>query len=247
METNKFSSLRLLAFDYRVIRKPYRRSASIYVTHDNRISITAPSSLSESRIEEILRRKSAWILKRIRLNQERSLRFKRREYRSGEVFFCLGETYVLEIVDGQKGPCQKQNGKLRVFIPSHLNEAERKEHAVWRLTEFCRETADRIFRERVAFYANGILPKPKAIKIRTFNSQWGSASRKGILSFNWKLVMAPLSVLDYVVVHELVHLLHPNHSVHFWNQVVQIFPDYKKSRKWLRENGNILSVELLPL
>jgi hypothetical protein len=85
--------------------------------------------------------------------------------------------------------------------------------------------------------------KPKVISIRDQRTRWGSCSSRGNLAFNWRLVMAPPAVLQYVVVHELAHIFELNHSKDFWDIVAKYFPDYKKARTWLRKNASSLRVD----
>jgi predicted metal-dependent hydrolase len=104
-----------------------------------------------------------------------------------------------------------------------------------------RQDAARIIKERVAFYSAQLRLFPEKISIRDQRRRWGSCSaRTGSVNFCWRLVMAPVEVLDYVVIHELSHLRHPDHSPEFWAHVAQFVPDYKARRKWLRVNGSQL-------
>ena len=101
-----------------------------------------------------------------------------------------------------------------------------------------RHDAARLIKERVALYAEKLQLFPKKVVIKDQRRRWGScSSRTGAVNLNWRLVMAPLEVLDYVVVHELSHLKHADHSPAFWAHVAQFVPDYKARRKWLREHG----------
>ena len=106
-----------------------------------------------------------------------------------------------------------------------------------------REQARRKFEERVVFYHPLTGGHYTSITIRDQKSRWGSCSSRGTLSFNYRLIFAPPEILDYVVVHELCHLTHMNHSKDFWNKVASVMPDYKIHRKWLKEHGNELSAE----
>jgi len=108
------------------------------------------------------------------------------------------------------------------------------------------EAAREYIPKRVAYYHQFTGGKYSQITIRDQKTRWGSCSSKGTLSFNYKLMLAPPKVLDYVVVHELCHLTHMNHSKEFWQAVESVMPDYKIHRKWLKENGNNLSV-ILPM
>ena len=84
--------------------------------------------------------------------------------------------------------------------------------------------------------------EPNKIVIKKQRKCWGSCSRRRNLNFNWKIIMAPLAVIEYLVVHELVHLIHPNHSQDFWQTVAEIMPDYEKKKEWLRINGRRLTI-----
>lgn len=106
-----------------------------------------------------------------------------------------------------------------------------------------REEARRIFKERVAFYHPLTEGNYTSIAVRDQKSRWGSCSSKGTLSFNYRLIFAPPIVLDYVVVHELCHLTHMNHSKDFWGKVSSVMPEYKLHRQWLRDHGHELTVE----
>ncbi|MCM1048211.1 MAG: M48 family metallopeptidase [Clostridiales bacterium] len=102
------------------------------------------------------------------------------------------------------------------------------------------EAAHEYIPKRVAYYNAMTGGSYNKIAIRNQKTRWGSCSSKGTLSFNWRLMLAPPAILDYVVVHELCHLTYMNHSAEFWNLVESVFPDYRAARKWLKEHGNEL-------
>lgn len=111
--------------------------------------------------------------------------------------------------------------------------------------ELCyREAAKEYIPKRVAYFVQFTGGKYERITIREQKTRWGSCSGRGTLSFNWKLMLAPPAVLDYVVVHELCHLTHMNHSREFWQAVENILPDYKERRKWLKEHGDELKLDI---
>ena len=103
-----------------------------------------------------------------------------------------------------------------------------------------RKAAKEYFAARVAYYEPIIGVTHNSISIRDQKTRWGSCSSNGNLNFNWRLMLAPPRVLDYVVVHELCHRKEMNHSKAFWHTVEMVLPDYKELRKWLRENGRTL-------
>ena len=110
-----------------------------------------------------------------------------------------------------------------------------------KIIDWYKEKALDILADRVSIYKEKIAI-PKKISIKTLTARWGSCNSKGELVFNWKLILAPLPVIDYVVIHELSHLKELNHSKHFWMIVAQIMPDYKKHIKWLKNNGHTLDI-----
>ena len=111
-----------------------------------------------------------------------------------------------------------------------------------------REAAKPYFSQRAAYYAGAyrhiIRHGYSAISVRDQKTRWGSCSGHGTLSFNWRLMLAPPDILDYVVVHELCHLEHLNHSRDFWACVEAILPDYRERRKWLKEHGHELTLDM---
>ena len=119
---------------------------------------------------------------------------------------------------------------------NHLQSAEKI------FLEWYRQQALQKISERVRFYYAITNLKYHKIKISNAKKRWGSCSSQGNLNFSWRLIMAPLEVIDYVVVHELVHLEEKNHANRFWNKVEKILPDYKIQKKWLKENGHNLKL-----
>ena len=103
-----------------------------------------------------------------------------------------------------------------------------------------REYARAEFEKKVRFYADKMQVSVNRIAVKEQKTRWGSCSAKGTLSFNWRLMLAPPAILDYVVVHELCHLTHMNHSAAFWQAVEAVYPDYRSARRWLKEHGQEL-------
>lgn len=124
---------------------------------------------------------------------------------------------------------------------STLAAAEAKRLAV--MEKRYRNAARAMFESRTAHYQKSTGGHYVSITVRDQKSRWGSCSSRGTLSFNYRLIFAPPVILDYVVVHELCHLTHMNHSKDFWNMVASVMPDYKLHRKWLREHGGELTLE----
>lgn len=144
----------------------------------------------------------------------------------------LGHPYPLEIAKGQKKP---------LLLEENFKLAESaRENAKLVFERWYRAQAKKILEERVNIYASQHGLQYKKIGITSARTRWGSCSPNGLLNFSWRLIMAPMEAVDYVVVHELAHTVFHNHSKRFWKKVEKIMPDYKACRKWLRKNGPAL-------
>jgi predicted metal-dependent hydrolase len=158
---------------------------------------------------------------------------------TGESLYYLGKAYGIVSLDVEnKGVYAGFNGEnFLVYINESIKNCERKDTVRTALVKWYRERARYVFEERTSFYSRMLKLYPGTIRIKEQKTMWGSCSGRGNINYNWRLIMAPIDILDYVVVHELCHLKHKNHSKEFWNLVESIFPDYSQNRKWLRENG----------
>jgi len=149
------------------------------------------------------------------------------------------ETFLNKILsdkeDWIKITIEKQKEKSASTPKSNLDERQREE-----LEKRYRAAAKEYIPKRAAYFQSLTGGDYEKIVIREQKTRWGSCSSNKTLSFNWKLMLAPPRVLDYVVVHELCHLTHMNHSQNFWKMVAEILPDYKEQKKWLKENGSKL-------
>ena len=142
---------------------------------------------------------------------------------------------------------EKNRGWIDKQIEKAIAEEKQKEN-IRTLSELeLRELADRaadVFKRKVEYYAPIVGVTYGRVTIRNQKTRWGSCSSKGNLNFNVALMRAPIEVLDYVVVHELCHRIHLNHSREFWKEVERVLPDYKKQEKWLKDNGKRLMAEV---
>ena len=154
-------------------------------------------------------------------------------YEDGAVFPYLGREYVLKL---RQYPSYKRPGILPeencLLVLTAMTDADTLKKA---LKSWYVQQAKQIIPKRVAYYAEQMGEAYGDIRIKDVKSRWGSCSSKRNLNFNWRLVLAPMEMLDYVVVHELCHLKEMNHSPAFWRLVEAVLPDYKKRRAWLKE------------
>ncbi len=231
-------------FDYQIIRRPRRRTASISVKPDCSVRILVPATLSNQKIDELVKRKSRWIRSKITQFQEIQRNNKEKEYVSGECFTYLGRNYRLKVVtgDSEEYPVKLVNGRFYVNVPADVTKKEHAELVKEQLSKWYQEHALIRLREKAKRYAKQMGGIPYSVGIKDYRSRWGSCHTDGRIYFNWRIIVAPHSVVDYVVVHELCHLVHHNHSKKFWKLVSTIIPDYAKRKEWLKINGQRLDV-----
>lgn len=159
---------------------------------------------------------------------------------NGEQVSWLGEKRTLVVVreDRKRGRAKCVMDRLLLFVPYEADYSCKREL----LEKWFRKEAALTLKEKAQEFAGLLSVEFKDIHIKDQRSRWGSCSSKGNLNFNWRIVMAPEPVCDYVVIHELCHLKHMDHSSNFWHLVQTICPEYKQYRKWLKENGAMLYV-----
>lgn len=210
-----------------------RRTIALIVERDGSLTVRAPKRAAMRDIEQFIHEKSDWI-HRSREKLSAIVRPPQKQYSDGEKFPFLGNAYELQLVRPQRPALKFNNG----FTLSRSAQP-RGEQAFVR---WYKEKALQIFSERVQYYAGLHGFAPKQVKINSAKTRWGSCSANGTINFTWRLVMAPLEIIDYVVLHELAHLRVRNHSQTFWTLVETMVADCKEKRKWLRENGETLTL-----
>lgn len=209
-----------------------RKSIAIQITDDARLVVRAPYNANERAIMEVILKHKNWIEKKRRAIEARDPKFSPKEFVNGEGFLYLGRYYKLRIVDHQKEPLKFENQ----FYLSRTAIPEAKKIFV----EWYKKMARKIISERVQWFARKRGFEYNEVNITNAQKRWGSCSSNKNLNFSWRLIMAPLPVIDYVVIHELVHLAEKNHSRDFWIKIKMLMPDYEKHKEWLKQNGYLL-------
>ena len=207
-----------------------RKTLSLIVEADGTLTVRAPLRMKEADIRRFIEAKRNWIQRKQARVQEEAV--PPRQYVDGERFWYLGREIPLRIVSGEK-PALVMDGVFK------LTESARPQ-AESVFTAWYKKQAREVLIPRVEFFARTYGFEMEKTRISSARTRWGSCSSKKTLSFTWRLVMAPLDMIDYVVVHELCHLNEMNHSKTFWAQVETILPDYKSRRKWLKNHGKKL-------
>jgi len=226
---------------FQVVRSPKRKTASIQIDGTS-VVVRVPMNLSDKSIEEIVQKKSRWIKEKLKFQEEILSRIKSREYVNGESYRFLGEDFYLSVADGKPKRVQLKNGRFVVQIPSDYSTEKKKKHIRSQMTKWYREHALTCLNGKVKRFSRVFGVSPVSVSVKSYKSRWGGCSRDGHLTFNWAVVMAPHRYVDYLVVHELCHLVHMNHSREYWEKVASTIPDYQECRDWFRFNGVTLVV-----
>ncbi|MBT3864969.1 M48 family metallopeptidase [Candidatus Peregrinibacteria bacterium] len=187
-----------------------RRTIAIQINAEKGVVIRAPRLVSERRIEKFLKEKEDWVQKHLQKIEHNRANTKKNKFEPGEKFPLLGK---------------------EIIPPVHTKEF---------LTKWYRDKALHYLTKRTKELAKQNVLTPTKIQIRSYRARWGTCSAKNVLTYNWRIIMAPPEVVDYLICHELAHIKHKNHGKHFYKLLSEIHPTYKTDRKYLRENGHML-------
>lgn len=214
-----------------------KRTVSVIVDPDHGVSLKAPKHLDIETLNSIALNKGAWIIQKLKSHDESRYDINEREFITGESIQYLGRNYILKIT---QSPLLKNGGFCSLkgkFLECHVYNKTNKEASLKIIKKWYCERAEEKLTDRVKIYAKKMSLEPKQVLIREQKKRWASCDAKGNLRFNWQIIMAPLKLVDYVVVHELSHLKVHNHSPAFWKVVGSTLPDYTQRKDQLRKLG----------
>lgn len=212
-----------------------RKSFSLEVKVGGQLIVRAPKNAKDKDVQTVLTQKADWIAHTREKLRRKYPDYQPKTYTPGEKFWYLGQQYPLVFT-------HRQSPLLVLDNAFHLAQnAQARARDVF--IEWYREETRRITADLIQQYSQSHKFKPNRVRITSAKTRWGSCSSKGNLNFTYRLSMAPHPVMEYVVVHELMHLRIRSHSQAFWNAVSKIMPDYQKYRNWLNHYGALLSLE----
>jgi predicted metal-dependent hydrolase len=224
-----------IAYDIR--RSSRRKTVGVMVAPPGQVLLTAPRDTPVERLDAVVHSKAQWIASRLRRVRPAEPKPSRREFVSGETFLYLGRQYRLAVQRGGVGAeVRLEHGRLRVSVPGAVSGDARAKVVREALEGWYREHARARLSERATWWAQRVgLPEPRVL-VREQERRWGSCS-PGVVRFNWRIIQAPMRLVDYVVAHELVHLIHDDHGKEFWAALGLLLPDYETRREQLRTTG----------
>ena len=213
--------------------RSHRKTIGLQITNDARLIVRAPHFTPEDLIHKLIHRKVSWIKAKQDYFKQRQNEILVRKFIPGEEFLFLGQSYPLVVIEDLPKAVVLDNSLMisQTVLGNARNHIENwyKARALEHITQ------------RVGYYAKITGLKYRSIRINNATTRWGSCGHKDTLNFPWRLMMAPVRVVDYVIIHELMHLKQKNHSHKFWAEVVLMMPDYKQDERWLKRNSHLLA------
>lgn len=224
---------------YQLIRSSKRKSIGLQVKHGN-IIIRAPHYVSEKEITNIVNAKKAWLQKKV-AEQNSQPKLTNNYFREHSTILINGEPKKLYISYGLFCEIIIEENNIQLTLSNRLKPTHSQESQVKKQLEawFKQQTINHID-QKLSTYAEKLGVLPKSFKVRLYKARWGSCNSRAELSFSSLLTMTPKWVIDYVIVHELCHLVHMNHSKAFWQLVALYCPDYQLAKTWLKTHQSQL-------
>lgn len=211
-----------------------RKTIALIVNNRAELIVKAPFDVSDEKIANTICRKQNWIDEKQKFIMTFFGKYHESTFEVGESFLYKGNYYMLDYnSDVVAVTIEDKN----IILPIN-----KKEIAGQLLREWYKSQAIQDIRERVDFWANKIGVKYTSFNLSEAKGRWGSCGINQNINLNWRLIMCPQFVVDYVIIHELSHIKFKNHSKYFWNRVATIMPDYKSAQDWLSQNSGLITI-----
>ena len=218
--------------EFKIIKTARRKTSEIVIKSDD-VFIRTPFSKSIHDTETLVKSKADWILTKIKENEGRKPEIKLPTYRNNTTLPYLGKNICLKIVKGDTDYLEFLNDEFMIHVKK---KSVKTIYEKWLFS-----TSQAIFNQYIEKYSTLLNVKPNKILVKSLKSRWGSTTFKGTINLNVNLIKAPVDVIDYVVLHEMGHLIEKNHSARFWKLIRAYMHNYSEKAKWLKINGtNIL-------
>jgi predicted metal-dependent hydrolase len=220
------------------IKRTNRTKSATITVEEGKVCVVVPHQLESERITKLIKDKNRWIKEKITLHREAQPKGTK-QFVSGESFSYLGRNYRLKVHRGNYQPIKLINGRFSITLRAGADNPDLIQDS---LLSWYKQHAELKFNEKAKRYSKMMGVKFNSVGLKDYKSRWGSCSVEGDITFNWKIIMAPNRIVDYVVLHELCHLIHHDHSPKFWREVERIMPNYAECKDWLKQQGDSLSL-----
>ncbi len=228
------------SISYLLLRSSRRETIEVRITTHGQVRVTAPSYVCQDDIEKFLSQRAHWVTERLNEISGMKAFVECRRYDTGQEFLFLGKNFPIYV--------EQDPGCLRakisfdahgwvITVPHNVSDDQKQEKVKDVLVKWYQQQAREVFGSRVFHFVRLMGLEPMTIEVKSQRAVWGLCRyHEKSIAFNWLLVLAPVHVIDYVIVHELAHLTHPNHSKRFWGMVEQFLPDYQERQDWLKHH-----------
>ncbi|MGL5820696.1 MAG: M48 family metallopeptidase, partial [Sarcina sp.] len=199
-----------------------KKNVSLEITNRGKVIIRAPKNLAKNELTKIIEKRYYWIIENVeKIRLENNLIIER-NYVEGEKYYYLGAEYVLKYNN-----IESIDTENKIIYANKINTKES-------LKKFYIDYASVYISKQINFFKEFFEEDLKELRVRDIKSCWGKCTYNNIITFNFRLIMFNKEIVDYVIIHELVHMKHKNHSKYFWSEVEKYIPNYKKLRKELK-------------
>ncbi len=226
--------------EYQLLPGAPRQTTDIVIERDGVVRVRPPHKMTPEQVDETVFSKRMWIYRNLAVWHDLNATRVVREWVNGESFLYLGSSYRLSLVDTQEEALRLKDGRFQLLRT--VMERGGRDAAQQTFEQFYKDKGLPRIQQRVAFFAPKVGVIAGKVQVKELGYRWASCTPNGNLNFHWKCFMAPLTVIDYFVVHELCHLRHRDHTDAFWNEVDKVLPNYRERKEWLRQRGAHLDI-----
>jgi predicted metal-dependent hydrolase len=227
-----------------LIKRTERSSLGITVERDGTVTINAPLRADLKAIERLVSSKTIWIRQKLAYKSQTNRERVRRDFVSGQGFLYLGKSYRLRLINNGTGVVDQKGVSTSLRLHNgyfELLERE-KERGKDHFIKWYRKQTEQQLQLRIPRYANRIGVEVRDFRVLDLGNRWASCGKKGTLNFSWRTVMAPIQVFDYILVHEMAHMIERGHTKNFWRIVSRVISDYEDQKTWLQVHGVELGI-----
>jgi len=217
-----------------IIYRSHRRTLSLEISSEDKVIVRAPFRMPDADIKAFILKKQDWIKRKLEQVKKDKEQINPHTYEAGEIFSFLGKEYPLAFSEQVSGLVDISD---KLYVTAAYAGKAKQVLQLWYKLQ-----AGNVFASRVEYFSEKMQVQPKAVNLSNAKHRWGSCSPAGKIRLNWCLVQAPPEIIDYVIVHELAHLKHHDHSKAFWQEVEKYIPDYLEHRRRLRLLSNKLLI-----
>lgn len=225
---------------YKLMPGTDRDTTDIVIERNGDVVVRPSKHLTPEKVDAVVEMKRLWIYRNLAEWRDLNATAVAREWVNGETFLYLGRSYRLSIVDASDTDLRLQDG--RFMLSRALVEREGVTGAKRAFEKYYASKGAQRLQARVSYFAPKVGVEVTGIEVKDIGFKWARCGASGNLAFHWKCMMAPARIFDYLVVHELCHLIYRNHSAAYWNEVDKVMPDYRERKDWLRLHGAALDI-----